>query len=177
MVNVDPMGSLAPSDIVVSLGDNSYRLPAQSAAGWLALLISNDLDGVFPGLLDEDVAEQIDEQLWSGEISSVDIREAALDAITVAAGRDWWWALNLIAIVKHSWAHLYGRLVAHGFNIYTESLGAFLDAMYAVCVDQMDEERRREWDRALEQAPSGYRVIDEEREAQNFLALMNAKVQ
>ncbi len=81
--------------------------------------------------------------------------------------------MNMVALARQVWPSLYGKLISRGFNIHTESIAGFLDAAYATCVEGMDEDKRREWNRVLDTAPAGYNGIDEEQEAASFLAMVN----
>lgn len=174
-MEVDPSASMAPFTIKVEVAGRVCTIEPEPAATWIALLVSGDYEGILPGLLDDEDAEGLDEALWSGELSANELREAILDVITVVSGRDWWWALNLLAVCRSAWPQMYGTLVRHGFNAHVEPFAAFLDALYSLCVEEMPEDRRRSFDTALDQAPAGYRTINEEGEAHAFLALMNGK--
>lgn len=175
-MSIDPVASIAPSAVVVTLGKRTYRIPPHPAAVWLALLLTRDLEGVLPGLLTDDDAEDLDEALWSGEVGIDQVRDAIFDMITVASGRNWWWAFNLLAVCAPSWSQKFGTIMLHGFDIHKESIAAFLDVLYSLCVDGSSEEQRRSFDSSLDQAPVGYQEIDEETEAATFLAMLNGQI-
>lgn len=176
-VGVDPLASLRPYGFAVDLGGREYEVPPRTGAQWLTVLLPSPLDlaDILPGMLGDDDAEVLEEALMAGEVSEQDIKDSVFEVITLAAGRDWWWALNLIQSVATVWTQVYGQLVAQGVRFDQLPLGAVLDAMYATLAARMDKDRLRAFDSDLARPPVGHapELTAEDEEAQ-FLAAMNS---
>jgi hypothetical protein len=113
---------------------------------------------------------------WDGAISEEEIHEAALEVIKEVSGRDWWWTLHLLWSVTGAWLVIYGQMVGKGIDPTRIPLGAFLDAMYLTCVQNMDKQQRSEFDRMLEKPPPGVEfeeAVDVDAESAAFLNMMN----
>lgn len=178
-VDVDPTASLRGWPVVVTLGGRDYHLRPALAAEWLPILLENpiDLSLILPGMAGEADDEALEEALLAGTVSAADIGEACQEVISMAAGREWWWATNLLASVAGAWMAIFGTLVAQGLDVTRLPLGAVLDAMYATCAARMDKQHLQDFNRQLNMPPAGITpTIDEDRESANFLALMNTGV-
>lgn len=178
MPGVDPLGSLRPWELIVELGGREYTIRAAYADEWLAILLADplDLSDIIPGMMGEDDQSEFADATWDGRVSDSDIEEASLEIIREVSGRDWWWVLHLLWSAAGAWMVVYGKMVAQGVDPSRVPLGAFLDAMYLMCVQSMDRDQRSEFDRMLEKPPAGIvpeEVIDEDAEAAAFLNMMN----
>lgn len=179
MPGVDPLSSIQPFELVVTLGDEEYRVRAACAAEWLGVLLSQedlDLSDVLPGMLTDEDQQRMTDDAWDGAFSDEEVNQAALDVITEVSGRDWWWTLHLLWSVAGAWLVVYGRMVAQGIDPTRIPLGAFLDAMYMTSVQNMDKQQRSEFDRMLEQPPPGIEfeeAVDVDAESTAFLNMMN----
>lgn len=164
---------------MVTLGGRDYYLRPALAGEWLAILLESPMDAslIIPGMAEDADEEALEEALLAGEVTVEDIEDACREVITIAAGRDWWWATNLVMSVATAWMVIYGSLVARGLDVQRLPLGAMLDAMYAECATRMDKQHLQDFDRQLNMPPAGVTpTIDEDREAANFVALMNSGV-
>lgn len=173
---VDPLASVASFPVIATLLGEEHTIPAMAAVEWLSILLDGPLDvsRIIPGLLDDDVQDRVDDALWDGELTEKDLVDTALAVLTVAAGRSWWRALHLLSAVGNEWLLVHGRMVMQGVDPGRLSLGGYLDALYAVTVDNMTAEQRRDFDRVLDTPPAGeLPVLDEDAEGQEFLALMS----
>lgn len=162
--------------MVVTLGGRDYHLRPALADEWLAILLESPIDAslIIPGMAEDADEEALEDALLAGEVTAGDIEETCREVITMAAGRDWWWATNLVMSVAGAWMIIYGSLLAKGLDPQRLSLGAMLDAMYAECASRMDKQHLQDFDRQLNMPPAGVTpTIDEDREAANFVALMN----
>lgn len=178
-VDVDPLASLRGWGSTVELGGREYQLRAALAVEWLPILMIDplDLSAIIPGMVEQDVEEDLEDALIQGTVSLDEIEQVCREVISMAAGRDWWWALNLLASVAGAWMTIFGNLVARGMDVSRLPLGALLDAMYAECAARMDKDHLRDFDRQLNTPPIGLvPVINEDVEAANFVALMNSGV-
>lgn len=178
-VDVDPLASLRAWGTVVELGGREYPLRAALAVEWLPILMIDpmDLSAIIPGMVEGDLAGDLEDALIRGDVSLDEIEQVCRDVITMAAGREWWWACNLLASVAGAWMVIFGNLVAKGMDVSRMPLGALLDAMYAECAARMDKDHLRDFERQLNTPPIGLvPVINEDVEAANFVALMNSGV-
>jgi len=174
VVAVDPLASLAPRSVLITLAGRDYVIAARPAIDWLEVLISSDFNQIVPGWLDEDSEDTILDQLMTGDLSPDELKEVILDTISVAAGRPWWWALRLIRYASddvHHWSRINGRLILAGVRVKKVSLSAWVDAVYAVHCEGMDEEQYTKLKADMDMPPS-LEYFDEEAEAQNFLSMM-----
>lgn len=173
MVAVDPVASLRITGVSLVLAGRSFEVEPHSAADWLELILEGTLYRVLPGWLDED-ADVLSTMILDGEISDDDLGTATFDAITVVGGRKHWWIFNLIGVAASNntaWSTLNGRLIHAGVDAQAISLSAWVDALYAICVENMDKDQRIQFDTHVETPPAD-EPIDEEEEGQTFLALM-----
>lgn len=178
-VDVDPLASLRAWSCDVTLGGRDYVLRPALALEWLPILMTNPMDiaAIIPGMLTFEDASDLDASLIEGAVELSEVEAVCQEVITMAAGRDWWWACNLLASVAGVWMTIHGALVRHGVDMARLPLGAVLDAMYEECVSRMDKTHRQDFDRQLNIPPAGVvPVIDEDREAMSFVALMNSGV-
>lgn len=178
-VAVDPLASLKAWPLSVDLGGREYALRPALGGEWLPILMVDPMDiaAIIPGMLSEEAADDFECALIDGEVALPEVEEVCREVITSAAGREWWWACNLLASVSGVWMTIFGTLVRQGVDVDRLPLGAVLDALYAECASRMDKQHLQDFDRQLNIAPAGVvPVIDEEREAMNFVALMNSGV-
>lgn len=175
MVAVDPVASLRITGVDLLWARRRYAVGPHSAADWLELILDGLLHRVLPGWIEDDrQARELSGLLLDGGIDDEAIKQLTLDSITVVSGRPYWWTFNLIGVAAStntSWATLNGRLLQAGVDPHRISLSAWVDALYAVCVTDMDKEQRIQFDTFMETPPAGT-AIDEEEEGQAFLALM-----
>lgn len=178
MPGVDPTSSLRPFELIVTLGERDYTVKAAYADEWLAILLQEELDlsEIIPGMLAEDDASELADAVWRDGVADAEIEEVCLEIITEVSGRDWWWALHLLWSATGAWLVVYGRMISQGIDPTRIPLGAFLDAMYLVCVQNMDKDQRSEFDRMLEKPPPGVEfedAVDVDAESAAFLNMMN----
>lgn len=178
-VDVDPFASLRAWSAEVTLGGRDYLLRPAQAVEWLPILMVDplDLSAIIPGMLSPGDADELESDLIDGKVALLEIEEACQEVITMAAGREWWWACNLLASVAGVWMTIFGALVRQGLDVQRLPLGAVIDAMYSECAARMDKQHLQDFDRQLNTPPAGVvPTIDENREAMNFVALMNSGV-
>lgn len=176
-VAVDPLASLRSWDLMVELGDREYLIAARNAADWLPILLDDPFDAsaVLPGMLSDSDAELLEEDLIDGGVTAQEVIDAALEVISLASGRSWWWTMRLLSYASASWLVLWGDLIARGIDVQRLPLGSVLDALYLTLASRLKEEMRKSLDRELETPPAGHApALDEDKEAASFLALMNS---
>lgn len=162
----------------MTLGGRDYSVRAAFADEWLTILLREELElsEIIPGMVAEEDQDRLTQAVWDGLISDEEISEVALEVIKEVSGRDWWWTMHLLWSAMGAWLVVYGRMVAQGIDPTKVPLGAFLDAMYLLCVQNMDKQHRSEFDRMLEKPPPGVEfdeAVDEDSEAASFLNMMN----
>lgn len=112
---------------------------------------------IIPGLC-PDQEDEIVEELMDSSMSSAEFRDACLDVISEATGRPWWIALRLIAVASESWETVGGRLSYSSIHASQISLGAWLDAVFLICLESMPEDRITMFVSQLEAPPAGMNV-------------------
>lgn len=140
-LNQDPVLSLRPWPVVVSIGDEDFTIPALPATDWLNVLMrdSPELDDVFPGLLGEDDQAGATEALGATLTSVDDFSTLVLDVVELVAGRPWWVTFRLIGTAKGSWDVLGAEMLLKGVDADRLSLSAWLDVLLLVIFKNLDQ--------------------------------------
>jgi hypothetical protein len=137
VTNKDPIASLAPFPITVTLAGRDHTIPALSALDWLRVLLRPvpDLVEVIPGFLPPGDQAAIEEMIAEGDLTYSEVLEAAHDVITVATGRDWWFVVKLATFTRVAWDNV-GGLIARGrLDAAQMSIGAWIDAVFHMCCE------------------------------------------
>jgi hypothetical protein len=138
----DPTASLRPQPAEIVLAGESFTVPARCAADWLEVLMGGvDLDEVFPGLCDEDEADDVRYLMLEEVFTSQAVENATLDLISFAAGRPWWVALRMIQLAESQWSILGAALILHHVDPERLSLSAWLDALWATIFDHVPRDK------------------------------------
>jgi hypothetical protein len=147
----------------MDVAGRELTIPAMCAADWLHVLMNAQLqaDDVFPGLLDEDERQFVEDQLHSGILDLGDSQELALEIISQVSGRPWWVSLRLITIARQSWDALGGDMVKRA-DAAVVPLAAWLDSLFLLIVRNIDDSKRNMFLMKLELAPEGWGPAPEE---------------
>lgn len=176
MSYVDPIASLAPMPVIVELGGRDYTIPALPAIDWLRILLEEGFSAleVLPGLLAPEDAIILEDQLALEEVSLNAVNDAALDAITIASGRDWWFSVRFLAVARASWDVIGGTIARLGVDAQKVSLAAWIDAAYHIAREAISSGKEGQQNlirfiSELEAPPTGHESeFDEEFEALAF---------
>ena len=138
----NPIWSLQPWPLTLSVSGQEYEIPATPAAQWLAVLLTEGLmiDEVVLELLHPDDEQALEEALLSGDIDTDELYEACLDLIEAASGRKWYVAMRLVFVVKESWNTLGGEIMLQGVDATHLSLAGWLDAVFLLMLRGMKRE-------------------------------------
>jgi len=175
VVAVDPLASLSVREIWVTVAGKEYRMEGRPAIDWLDTLISGDWVTIIPGWFAADDEDEVLALLADDLIDVKDLDETTKDALTVAAGRPWWWALSLIGYASsdiHHWSRVNGRLMLAGVDASKISLSAWVDAVYAVHIEHMDDNDEYTKFKMEIDTPPTPDLLDEEAEAAALLSMM-----
>lgn len=139
-VVTDPVASLRPWPVDVTVAGQEVQIPAYPAADWLSVLMVESLafDDILMTLA-PDVAEIVDEALFNESLSFDDYSDLMLNIISTVAGRPWHKALRLIATVHTSWDVIGAELEQRGINALQISLGAWLDVALVSLLKHLEE--------------------------------------
>jgi hypothetical protein len=148
-VDVDPLASMRCWAITVRLGGKEFEIPALPAVDWWPVLVSVNPRRVLDLLKSTDDAD-LDGMLLDGELSSAEIGEAVTDAIEEATGRSLHVSLVLALAADGNWPTIGGHLAQIGFRWDQQSIGAALDAIYAVIIGNLPEDARGKFEAVLE---------------------------
>lgn len=182
---IDPLASLVPAPIIVTVNGRDLVIPALPALPWLKILLANDPDltEVFPGLLaHDDEKEWVEDQLWEGTLGLDGYNSLIQEIMTVAMGRPWWFGTRIVFIARMTWDRMNGEMALAGINVEKISLGAWLDAAWNLTLKALtpqskeDVERNRELYDQITQDPGlgENQELDEEMETEAFMGLMNS---
>lgn len=170
----DPFASFAPTEMEIDAFDQTWVIPRMTARDWLEILWDEQLtsDMVFPGLVRAN--ETALEALLAGEVTAQSLFDTAMEVIELASGFKWWFALNLVTVLKASWMRLGGSILPL-VQAEDVSLGAWLTIGLGVCTERVDPKKLAEFLNNLNTPPAGISAnvaFDEESEAEAFLAAM-----
>jgi hypothetical protein len=143
--------------VVVVVAGRELTIPAMCAADWLSVLMNPEMtaDDVFPGLLDEEEHQFVEEALHSGVLDWEETQELGLEIISQVCGRPWWVALRLITTARGSWDALGGDM-GEKVDAATASVAKWLDVFFLMVVRNIDESKRNMFLLKLEIAPEGW---------------------
>lgn len=117
--------------------------------------ISEDMAGIFPGLVADEDSEAIF-RLWMSEPDMqgrcVNVSRKALGR---ASGREWHWSLNMIKEIQESWTQINGKLVRDGVIADRTSLSDYLDAAYTLFAQLLPEKDFKAFETRLRRIPAG----------------------
>lgn len=123
------------------------------ALAWIHAAMSEDMAGVFPGLVVEDEQELLQAILTDPDFR-IKCQRMAHALLGRGSGREWHWALNLIKESVGSWTHLNGKLVREGVRASSTSLPDWLDAAWTVFVELLDKNERKAFENRLRAIPA-----------------------
>jgi hypothetical protein len=155
----------------VSFEGQGYTIGAMDAVDWLVHIDGPhpDLYEIFPVLAGQAAVEHVEEALWEGRATHDDIAQLSLDALGVAADRDWWVALRIIGAAKANWEMI------HVNRAVGMSLAGWLDEIWSKIMERIDPKKKASWVSDIERPPKGVKTeIDFTAEEAAFLAAMNA---
>lgn len=138
-----------------TLGTETFSVPALPAVEWLTILLDNQfsLYDIVPGLLDPEDHDRFVEAAHSVDDS---LEVLALDVLRIAAGREWWIALRLLAVAKSHWHILGAEMMRLNLDTSTMSLSAWLDIFTLQFVARLKPENATLVTLQLEMVPEGF---------------------
>lgn len=148
-----------PSTVTVTAFGTRWNLCGRSAYDWLgaAAVDLDGLYGIFPGLVGDDQLDDLYEFSFAGDFDKR-CSLAARAAFGKAAGKDWWWALNLTKKILGSWPFANGTMVRQGVRVKEVEFADYCDAFYSFIWLNGKEEDRMKLDIELAMLPAGVRV-------------------
>lgn len=146
-MEVDPLASMRCWAITLTLGGQEFEIPALPAVDWWPVLTSVNPRRVLDLLTS---SSDLDEMILDGEVTSAEVTEACVDAIEEATGRSLHVALVLTLATDGNWPTIGGHLAHLGFRWDVQSIGAALDAIYAVIIGNLPEDARAKFEALLE---------------------------
>lgn len=167
----DPVAAIWPAGVlvVVAPGELEFDIPELPASRWIEAVLNPDGLAIFPGLLkDPGQFARAFRSILRGDITGEQVAKAARDALGAAAGRNWWEADRLIrgSATAEAWPVVHGQLTLRGVQLDEVSIGAFCNAVYALCIQKMaKEDERAKFDWELTRPPAG---VDPEEIADQF---------
>ena len=172
-LNKDPIQSLQPLSVELTIAGQEFDIPAQSAAEWLTVLMVEDLDlaDIFPGMV-EDPAP-VEDLILDGKLGLDELEETILGILEVVSARPWWVALRLVEIARTSWDVLGAELLLRGVDATKVSLAAWLDMALLVALRSMDPKDIQMFTLKLESPPPSAKKeeADMEMSASQFMTM------
>jgi len=100
-----------------------------------------DLEMIFPGLLEGEDQELVNDLLLDGEFQVTDLERRALEIVSEVSGRPWWVALRMIQLAEMRWSILGAKLIWAGINPTAIPLGAWLDALWVAIFESLSKDQ------------------------------------
>lgn len=173
---VDPVAALRVWPVIVEVAGQTYTIPALPAADWIEAVLSTEAPlPIVPGLLDEADQEDVWDAISDAEVTPGEMVEINRAALEVAGGRRWWECDRLIRSSAEFWHIVGGELARLGIRVDQVPLAAVLNAIYVICVRNMDERERNKFDVDLRRPPLGEpveQIYDAKAAEDAFMTLM-----
>lgn len=147
---------IIPRPVLVDLGGREYRIPATPAAQWMLVLLERGWADIVPGMCEGDL-EALHDDIALGDITPAECERAAQDAVTAAAGVQWWTAVKLLHSAAADPAAM-GELRSSGLDVAAAPLGAVLVALYRVYTRDQEKKDVAKLDAELTKPPPGVSV-------------------
>lgn len=151
--------AIRPSQVAVTAFERLWLLDGWSAHHWMGAILTDpaELAGVFPGMcLDADLEAML--ALSFHPDFTQRCTNAARVAVGRGAGRDWWWALNLVNKIFSGFPLVNGVMLREGVDIQAVRFPDYLDAVYSLLWERGDEEGRMKLDLELQVLPKGVAI-------------------
>lgn len=154
----DPVESLCPWPVILTVQGRDYEIPALPAAQWLRVLMREDAtaEDVFLELVPEGV------RLLLEDDGSWDAGELAEQVIELASGRRWYIAMRLINVVRSNWNVIGATMLMKGVDAQQLSLSGWLDVALLVVLQHMEQKDVTMFVSQLEIPPEGEAPPEEE---------------
>lgn len=150
--NRNPVWSLCPWPVVVSLPGIELEIPAMPAVNWLQYLMDPDGPDITGLVLD--LMPEVEEFFLGGDDFDTDgLLEIAYDVISTVGARHWWQVVSLSMMAVHSWDALGPLLIKNGGDPNTLSLAAWLDVVIATVIENLDKPKAMMFALQLEMPP------------------------
>lgn len=163
-LNKDPIQSLCPYPVEVTVAGLDFEIPALPAADWLSVLMAEDMDlsDVFPGLVQD--ADELEELILQGKVNIEEIEETVLGVIETVSARSWWVTLRLVGQARESWDVIGAELGLRGVDASKVSLSAWLDMLLILTIRAMEPKDVQMFCLKLEAPPQGTEVAEADME-------------
>jgi hypothetical protein len=152
--------------VAVDLAGTTVEIPALPAADWLGVLMADPLDpeDVFPGLLSQEEADQVEDFLFDELVSLDELDQIFLDVVGLVGARPWWVTMRLVAAARNGWAVL-GPEMLRQVDATRVSLSGWLDVLLVTILRRIEPESATMFTLQLELPPaSEAKRVEEELE-------------
>lgn len=174
-LNRDPVQSLRPFSLDITVAGHDFTIPALPASEWLSILMVPDMDlsDILPGLLSIEEAESLEELILARELDLEELEDTVLAILETVSARDWWVVLKLVENARVSWDVLGAELGLRGVNATQVSLSSWLDMLLLVLLRAMDPKEVQMFTLKLEAPPPEVRGEESELEMSSsaFMAM------
>lgn len=149
-MNADPLASMRLWAVDVEMGGRTYTIPPLPASEWWGVLLAGDPFEAVLELIPPVESSDLDELLLDGTIAVSEMTGALTDAIEQITGRTLQAGIVLAGAAAMHWPVVNGRLARSGFRWDVMPIGAALDAIYAMIVENQDEETRAKFEALID---------------------------
>jgi hypothetical protein len=150
--NLNPIWSLCPWPIVVSLPGVEVQIPALPAVHWLQYLMDPegpDLDGLVYDLMPE-----VEEYYFTDEsFDREGLTETFKEVIGTVGARHWWQVISLCSMAANSWDVLGPKMMEARADPTKVSLAAWLDVLIVTTLECLDKTKATMFTLQLQMPP------------------------
>lgn len=131
---------MRPWPVVVTCCGRDVVIPALAAVDWLTILMGEEpqLDDIFPGLLSDEDADWVEDQIVAGRLGLEEFQDLILSIVETVSARRWWVAMRLIELARRSWDAIGSEMILRGVDAATLSLSAWLDVLLITVLKNSD---------------------------------------
>lgn len=172
MPQFDPLAPLGSWDIEVELAGQTWTIPAAPAADWAAPIIAGQAQFVIPEMFAEDPAP-IEDALFEGELSWLEVESAYHDAMESVSGVRWWEAQRLMALAL-DWDGIGGELLLQGVLLEERTVAQVCVAVWRIATRKADQKDLNKIRHEIEKPPPGMdyeEAIDDEENMKAFSSI------
>jgi hypothetical protein len=149
----DPQAPLINWDLGVELVGKTWTIPAASAADWVVPIVLNQPELVVPDMFAEDTAP-IEDALYEGSLSWLEIEIAYHEVLTTVAGCKWWEAQRLMQCCL-DWDGVGGELLLRGFRLSERSVAETCVVVWRLLTRGQEEKELNKIRHEIEKPPPG----------------------
>jgi len=131
--------------VEIELGGQTFAVPPLPAADWWPVLAEGNLNRIIGLVEDDDILDHLLDESFDG----VEFEQELIRAVEQVSGRTLHEALVIVSVAASAWWWIGGRLARYGFRWDVMPLGAALDAVHGLLMENLTDEVKKKYEAAL----------------------------